>query len=333
MKKIYLASRFTRGPELREYKKTLERLGFMVTSRWLLGNHQISDAGLSEEAPPEERMRFAQEDWDDLCAADTCISFTEEPRSGHSRGGRHVEYGAALAMNKRCIVVGPRENVFHCLKQVIHFETWSSFLAVIDEIVSSRPRFKARRGEQVGEATKNAPEAAGGSSAPPAKSHGVKRRVRASVASSPQAAAATKISFSESDGAAWVQLPYPPQNNNFKVPIIVRGSVRMILSAKAAAYKKSVDHLKIGAKPLQGDVHVTIYAYRPRKVGDIDGVLKLVLDALTSAAYEDDKQIVKLTVWRRDDKDNPRIVAMVDRVQRELEQKGGLGDKQTEGAE
>lgn len=73
-------------------------MGHTITSRWIEGGHQISDAGLSEEGSVEERERFALEDWEDLMEAECVVSFTEEPRSGHSRGGRHVEFGAAVAM-------------------------------------------------------------------------------------------------------------------------------------------------------------------------------------------------------------------------------------------
>lgn len=78
------------------------------------------------ESMEAQRREFAQHDWDDVMAADVVISFTEQPRTaGGSRGGRHVEFGAALAAGKRCIVVGWRENVFHCLPQVEFFPTWA----------------------------------------------------------------------------------------------------------------------------------------------------------------------------------------------------------------
>lgn len=125
--KIYLAARYSRREELCGYRAELEALGHRVTSRWLNGNHQIDDAGLSAEAAQEERVRFASEDWNDLMAADWCISFTETPRSSNSRGGRHVEFGAALATGKVCVVVGPRENVFHCLPGVEWFPDWTAF--------------------------------------------------------------------------------------------------------------------------------------------------------------------------------------------------------------
>lgn len=126
--KVYLAARYSRRNELCGYRAQLEELGFTVTSRWLNGNHQIDDQGLSIEAKAAERQRFAEEDWDDLMAADICISFTEPPRSTSSRGGRHVEFGAALATGLTCYVVGPRENVFHCLPEVDVFEDWDAAL-------------------------------------------------------------------------------------------------------------------------------------------------------------------------------------------------------------
>ncbi len=124
MIKIYLASRYGRRKELIGYRSTLIAIGFKVTSRWLDGNHQVSDDGLSSEGSKEERERFAREDWEDLRAASIFLTFTEPPRSTASRGGRHVEFGAAVAYEKWCMVVGPRENVFHCLPQVDVFDTW-----------------------------------------------------------------------------------------------------------------------------------------------------------------------------------------------------------------
>ena len=126
--KVYLASRYSRREELNVYRADLEQRGLTVTSRWLAGDHQISDSGLSEQAKEADRIRFATEDWEDLLQAELCISFTEEPRSSNSRGGRHVEFGAALAAGQRCVVIGPRENVFHCLPWVEVFASWSEFL-------------------------------------------------------------------------------------------------------------------------------------------------------------------------------------------------------------
>ncbi|SRR6266404_871925 len=110
---IYLAARYRRMVELRSYHDDLENMGHVVTSRWITGAHDALDASSA-----------AREDRDDLLAADCVISFTEEPESHYGRGGRHVEFGMAMATGKRVLVVGYRENVFHHLPEVQFFGTW-----------------------------------------------------------------------------------------------------------------------------------------------------------------------------------------------------------------
>jgi hypothetical protein len=119
--RIYLAARYIRREELARYAAELRALGHVVTSRWVDGQHE------AETATQVDRARWAAEDWDDLMAAECCVSFTERPRAQlekPGRGGRHVEFGAAMAAGKRLIVVGWRENVFHCLPDVEFVETW-----------------------------------------------------------------------------------------------------------------------------------------------------------------------------------------------------------------
>jgi hypothetical protein len=125
--KIYLAARYSRRTELLGFAKELESLGHRITSRWLLGDHLLDDKGLSVQAADSERERFACEDWCDLMDSDMVISFTEEPRGTTSRGGRHVEFGAAMARGKQCVVIGHRENVFHHLPGVEFYKTWAEF--------------------------------------------------------------------------------------------------------------------------------------------------------------------------------------------------------------
>ncbi|PKN20407.1 MAG: hypothetical protein CVU71_01045 [Deltaproteobacteria bacterium HGW-Deltaproteobacteria-6] len=130
--KIYLASRYIRIEEMRKVADTLRNVGHEITSRWINGNHQISDDGLSAEAKEEERSRFATEDYCDLTAADCCINFTEKPRSTNSRGGRHVEFGMAVQAGIRLIVVGPRENVFHYLPFIEWYPDFQIFMEKCD---------------------------------------------------------------------------------------------------------------------------------------------------------------------------------------------------------
>jgi hypothetical protein len=134
---IYLAARYSRRDELCEYRRQLQQDGHTVTSRWLNGSHQITNEGkpidetgeaLIENGTCEEAARlrraFVLEDVADILAAECVVSFTEAPRSNHSRGGRHVEFGMAHALGKQLIVVGHQENLFHYLPQVAFYADW-----------------------------------------------------------------------------------------------------------------------------------------------------------------------------------------------------------------
>jgi hypothetical protein len=129
--KLYLASRYGRRAELLFYAEELNALGHCVTSRWIRGAHEMKD----EKPNPQESATWAQEDLEDLIRADALVSFTESPgnQTGRARGGRHVEFGYAMALNDYgkdfpVYVVGPRENVFCCLPCVGQFDKFSDFL-------------------------------------------------------------------------------------------------------------------------------------------------------------------------------------------------------------
>lgn len=109
-------------------------------------------------------------------------------------------------------------------------------------------------------------------------------------------------------------LPYPPTANLYWR--VFRG--RPVKSAKARDYQRTVALLaksQLGTtKPLEGDVSVVVSVYRPRKVGDLDNTLKVLLDALKGVVYVDDSQVAELVATRRDDKDNPRAVVTVSKL-------------------
>ncbi len=124
--KIYLASRYSRIAEMRSVAAVLRDLGHEITSRWILGDHQIRDTELNAAASAKREL-FAQEDFDDLVEADCTVSFSEEPRTP-TRGGRHVEFGIALARMQVVVLIGQREHVFHCLPMVRQFDDFASSL-------------------------------------------------------------------------------------------------------------------------------------------------------------------------------------------------------------
>lgn len=100
-------------------------------------------------------------------------------------------------------------------------------------------------------------------------------------------------------------LPYPPSLN--RLYRTVKG--RMLLSSAGRAYKLECFCVakQQNAKKLKGELIVKIDAYRPRKTGDLDNVLKGLLDSIQGVCYENDSQIVEIFARRFDDKKNPRI--------------------------
>lgn len=128
MKNVYLAARYSRHPEMQGVRDVLCALvpDLTVTSRWIDqhgGTQPVSRTPEQLNTAPEECSVFAVHDMEDLQAADTVISFTFTDDKG-GKGGRHVEFGMALALGKRVILVGPRENVFHTHPAVEHYYDW-----------------------------------------------------------------------------------------------------------------------------------------------------------------------------------------------------------------
>jgi crossover junction endodeoxyribonuclease RusA len=102
-------------------------------------------------------------------------------------------------------------------------------------------------------------------------------------------------------------LPEPPSANRYWR--VFRG--RAVTSAEARAYKKKVAVLLHGTRPLKGDVCVRVEWHRGRKSGDLDNRLKCALDSLKGLAFKDDKQVVTIYAFRFEDKQNPRIVVVI----------------------
>ena len=84
--RYHLAARYARRVELCGYRDRLLSIGDTVTSRWL-----------DFRKMPSWSYGIAREDCEDLMAADAVIIFTEIPNKVLATGGRHVEFGLALA--------------------------------------------------------------------------------------------------------------------------------------------------------------------------------------------------------------------------------------------
>jgi len=115
--KIYLASRYSTKDEIRGYTKALEDLGFVLTSSWPREPH---DPNMDlPEVSPRVLRRLAARDLREIQACDLLVLFTVSPLEATKRGGRHTEFGIALALKKRMVICGPHENIFHYLPNVV----------------------------------------------------------------------------------------------------------------------------------------------------------------------------------------------------------------------
>jgi hypothetical protein len=127
MATFFLSSCYERRAEMLALAAQIETAGHSVSSRWLLGGHENADG-----SPPEpwQRAQWAAEDLTDLDRATELVyvSGCGMGCASHPRGGRHVEFGVALALRKIVHLIGPRENIFHHLGWVRRYDTAEIFL-------------------------------------------------------------------------------------------------------------------------------------------------------------------------------------------------------------
>lgn len=139
--RYYFAGRYSRHAELAGYRDQLVLAvpGSEVTSRWLDLHGGELEASYTPEAlaaNPAACWRHGLADMDDLIASQAIVSFTGA--GGGGKGGRHIEHGIGMVMawgteelsggEYRLIVVGPRENIFHCHPATEVYPTWVDFL-------------------------------------------------------------------------------------------------------------------------------------------------------------------------------------------------------------
>jgi hypothetical protein len=135
--KIYISARFGRRAEAEGLAFHLQELGHVITSSWIwqiedeMGGG--TDGDMRYDRFIEVTARLADKDVDEVAAADALVYLSEEESNPWGRGGRHVEYGMALALKKRLFIVGPLENIFHYRKDVLQFNTREDFLDYLIE--------------------------------------------------------------------------------------------------------------------------------------------------------------------------------------------------------
>jgi len=111
--KIYLAAQFKEQDIMIQWSILLREHGHFITSRWLFATEELTNTSKAYNA--------ATIDLEDIDEAECLISSTLKRGELFTGGGRHIEYGYALAKGKKLINVGGFESVFHNLAITVPF--------------------------------------------------------------------------------------------------------------------------------------------------------------------------------------------------------------------
>lgn len=124
---IYFAARYSLKPLLQRVRDWFAEHGYTCTSHWLEEPESptVQLPQLATEELAATYSAYARRDIQDIHLADYFVAIAEEPTRATVRGGRHVEFGFALAVKNTSdiIIVGPKENIFHYVPGPAHLRT------------------------------------------------------------------------------------------------------------------------------------------------------------------------------------------------------------------
>lgn len=104
---IYIAGPFKRREDLFLIREQLAQRHIESTSRWL-------DSHLSDyDCPVSVLRQEALEDLLDIHRADAFLLVNPEEWVNEGRGGKHIEFGYALAKGRAMYVMGVASSIFH----------------------------------------------------------------------------------------------------------------------------------------------------------------------------------------------------------------------------
>lgn len=111
--RIYIAAPFIMKETCRVYERVLREAGHIMTSRW----HGLDGENL------KDGDEWARKDIADVAAADALLAVNPIEWMNAGTGGRHVEFGAALMLGKKIVIIGVRSNIFHHMSDVVLIDT------------------------------------------------------------------------------------------------------------------------------------------------------------------------------------------------------------------
>jgi hypothetical protein len=141
---LYFAGSFSRKPELLVCMAEFEAQGHTCTSRWLKTDHEDDVTSDDELAPGGPAEDFALEDIDDIGSAEGLLFFSSRDHEAKGRGGRHTEFGIALATQKPIFFIGRREQAFHALVPSFWmYDDFEQFIGDLENVQDHIDEFKA----------------------------------------------------------------------------------------------------------------------------------------------------------------------------------------------
>lgn len=101
MIKVYIAAPSEEQTVALKLVSELKKYDIYTTSRWIWEDLNV------------DLEEWSVKDLQDVFDADVLVAYNPIQYANTGTGGRHVELGYALALEKPCIVYGARTNVFH----------------------------------------------------------------------------------------------------------------------------------------------------------------------------------------------------------------------------
>ncbi len=115
-----------------------------------------------------------------------------------------------------------------------------------------------------------------------------------------------------------IRLPEPPSANAYWRSVVIKGQVRVLLSAAGRQYKQDVTAawLQRPAKDRRAfdpsqPLSVSLAWHRGRRSGDLDNRIKSAMDALKGLVFVDDDQIAEIHATRHESPRNAYIAVTI----------------------
>lgn len=131
MKTFYIAAPWSEREEARKVARGIEvTTGLRCCSGWL--SEEYDDKKNMADLPPQYLGNCAVRDLQDIGQADVFIALCDGKDKRH--GGRHAEFGIALSMGRKVILVGEPEHIFHYHPVVIKIDRRGKIRQALEDI-------------------------------------------------------------------------------------------------------------------------------------------------------------------------------------------------------